>query len=78
MKFKVARTSDRGNNEQPCVEAVYQHTGKSNINQEDTYDWFVELNGLDELTKFCAEYGNVIVSTDNGDWQLEIYDDYRE
>jgi len=76
MKFRIARTSGRGNNERPCTEAIYRHTGEG----KDTYDWFVEFSDLDELTDFCAKYGDVIVKSpvDGGDWCVEVYDDYRE
>lgn len=75
MKCLVTRTSDRGGNEQPCSEAVYKHTGEG----KDTYDWFVEFSDLDELGKFCAEYGDVIFKPiKDGLWSIEIYDDYRE
>lgn len=70
MRFRVSRTSFAGD-KAPCPAAV-------KVDGEDVGDWFIEIETLDDLVAFAAAQGLVIVSADNGDPRLEIYDYYRE
>jgi hypothetical protein len=41
----------------------------------------IDFNSLDELVTLVAEYGKVIIQPpheDGWDWNIEIYDNYRE
>ena len=74
MKFEINRTSLDPyihGNVPPCEEAI----NKSN------YEWFIEVNSLEELVYFCDKYGDIIIGKPfgvNGMYTVEIYDDYRE
>ena len=43
--------------------------------------WFVEINTLDELMKFCDKYGDIVITNSirNETYkEILIYDDYIE
>lgn len=53
--------------------------------EEDTSDWGIEINSLDDLLKLQKKYGNLIIQeyySSNpksiNQLEIEIYDDYRE
>ena len=49
--------------------------------EDDTMEWTVEINSLDELNKFSDKYGKLVLSHrayGSNSPQIEIYDDYRE
>ncbi|MHC4413609.1 MAG: hypothetical protein ACYSW6_11695 [Planctomycetota bacterium] len=42
---------------------------------------YIDFNSLDELVTLVAEYGKAIIQPpheDGWDWNIEIYDNYRE
>jgi hypothetical protein len=46
---------------------------------EDTEEWSIEINTLEELNAFSLKYGNLIINAINAlEPFIEIYDDYRE
>jgi hypothetical protein len=41
--------------------------------------WVVEIRSLSDLGDFISRHGECVVSVDmDGDWDVEIYDGYRE
>jgi len=44
----------------------------------DTKYWVIEIKDLDELIKFNKVHGDLVLSTDEGNPSIEIYDSYRE
>lgn len=47
----------------------------------DRVGWFVNIDSLDDLMKFIAKYGNIVIETsyrNHNILAIEIYDDYRE
>lgn len=82
MKFDITRTSTRYNidAEQPHKDAeLYKATGHKNLYQ-------IDFHSLKELLSFIKDEGIVVIHTIDHDWdedsdnefELEIYDTYRE
>ena len=46
------------------------------ILNEDRY--WVDIADLDALLEFAADHGEIIITSSDDDWALEIYDGYRE
>lgn len=77
MKFKITRTGQWILNEPPCEEAkLYNDQGRYK-------EYYVDINGLDDLLKLQKKYDRLIIEStwnqdDHVEAQIEIYDDYRE
>jgi hypothetical protein len=75
MKFKIKRTTGLFQNYPPCDKAY-----------KEGEDWYIEIKDLRELLDLAEkEVGDseidttgIIVSWDEGEFKLEIYDGYRE
>lgn len=53
--------------------------GDTSYREVDFIDWILELNSLDELTAFIDGLNEeVVIEKAGGEWQIEIYDTYRE
>lgn len=39
---------------------------------------YVRLDTLEKLLRFCQDHGDMIIGWDGKEWEIEIYDDYRE
>ncbi len=49
--------------------------------QDDTMEWTIEINSLEELNAFASKYGELVISPDaysSKSPEIEIYDNYRE
>lgn len=49
--------------------------------EEDQERWSIEIKSLEDLISFIEKYGGLVVQKTNineNDYELEIYDDYRE
>ena len=71
MEFRVIRSSQFSDEKPRNVKNIYE---KGN-------SWYIKINTLEELIKFCEKYGDLIISQDwdnKEKMQIEIYDDYRE
>lgn len=44
----------------------------------DTKYWVVKIENLEDLIKFNKKYGDLVLSIDEGNPSIEIYDTYRE
>jgi hypothetical protein len=78
MKYRIDRTSDEG---KPCEEAFTDEEvfigddGKVGI----LTHWYININTLEELQLLVKKYGYLIIGEyDDGEPDIEIYDDYRE
>ena len=74
MKFIVSRTSTWHSDIAPCKEAKQEMF-------EDGPDWTIEINTLEELIAFRKKYGELVLTFSRIpeiDYEIEIYDDYRE
>ena len=71
MKFKITRTSNWGYSS-PCEEAKEIIDGKLKI-------YKIEIKDLEDLCSFVKHYGPIIIEeSDDSEFEIEIYDDYRE
>lgn len=71
MEFRVIRSSQWSDEKPRNVKEAYK---KGDI-------WYVKISNLEELIAFYEKYGDLIISEnwDNKEeFQIEIYDDYRE
>ena len=66
MRFKIKRSS---HDRPPCDVAI----PIDEWDYED-YEYWIEVNTLEELIELTKEYGEIIVTPET----LEIYDSYRE
>ena len=81
MFFSISTTSDDSRNGiKPCKNAVVKE-----MSCDNKYIWEVEINTLEDLLELCAEIGGEIILSDinnhankEPEFELEIYDDYRE
>jgi len=82
LKFYIRRTSQYWDTTPPCDRAV-----RLNPNKEEWEDtaWGIEISTLEELIELKNKVKSpIIVGRSNGDtcdyseYELEIYDDYRE
>ena len=71
MKFRITRTSVCYD-VKPCEKAVKGKIG------ENERDWLIEINTLEELIELVEKEGQIIVSKDNSQPEIEIYDGDRE
>lgn len=86
MKFTVTRTSDRHNANKPCNNAVcvkpYEPERFNGHNYADSEgQWEIEINTLEDLLALIGETNHPIIldcDSNNKEYDIEIYDDWRE
>lgn len=85
MKFYISRTSDYCGDNKPCDEAIC-------LNPDRNPDWElgaygIEFNSLEDLLAFKKRIGEEIIIKERDDvqckdfsseYEIEIYDSYRE
>lgn len=85
MKFRITRTSSVADREPP-VDGAEKVTipNKTLDGRDNPMDaWVVEVESLEDLIVLVEEHGDIIVSRskmgyDDPEYDLEIYDGYRE
>lgn len=77
MRFRVTRTSNRITATEPpcdnCINIPKTYPG-------GTFDeWYIDLKNGGELLAFIKEHGEVVITNHkDNNFEIEIYDDYRE
>ena len=81
MKIRIVRTS-LCKDDKPCNDERLKKETHLSDNGEKYTGWFIDINNLEELFEFIDNQCTEVVigkSWDNiNDWELEIYDTYRE
>lgn len=79
MKFEIYRTSDCCREKQPCEGAKQVRIGSAV--HDAVYE--IEIDTLEDLLELVEREGEVIIGNSDKDktgyeFEIEIYDDYRE
>lgn len=82
MKFVISRTSHYGKDKPPCEEAREETILSGGEKQFEYEAWCLDINTIEELIKFIEKNGGSAVIEKSywtqENWEIEIYDDYRE
>lgn len=84
MRIKITRTSLWDDDEykyKPCDDKRLKKDTYLSINGKEYTGWFIDINNLEELFEFIDNQCNEVVIGKRGtinEWELEIYDTYRE
>lgn len=90
MKIRVDRTSTLFSEQKPCdyAESVVHKVYIPNRLGDDKYDdqdaHYINIDTLDELLRFVDKHGQIVIYPNNlkeydgVDYEIEIYDKWRE
>ena len=82
MRIKITRTSVDNDKYKPCDDKRLKKDTYLSVDGKEHTGWFIDINNLEELFEFIDNQCTEVVigkSWDNiNDWELEIYDTYRE
>jgi hypothetical protein len=87
MRIKITRTSVWDDEDKPCNDKRLKKDTYLSDNGKKHTGWFIDINNLEELFEFidnqcrynqCSEVVIGKIWRTINEWELEIYDDYRE
>lgn len=77
MKFRISATSTASNGEKPCIDA--RPDGEIEQFGRRRRAWAIDVADLDDLLALADRNGPLILhQNEDGQPEIEIYDDYRE